>query len=311
MKVELFQELEGQSYPVLKFEVEIYTLVIVGGCKLYFTLAIITIASLLAGKPTKDRWEQVYNSIGSAISHQGMREIILFSYYDLPHHLRTCLLYLSMYPEDFMIEREELTWRWIGEGFVMEVRGQTVDQVAENYFNELVNRSLIQAIDIQYDGRAKACRVHDMVLELIVSLSAEENFASIVEGQSYSGGGNKIRRLSIQDEHVGDAVMQDIIDKWSQVRSMSFYGLHEQEIPCLQELNSLRVLVLFDVNLGNQHIKNIGSFFQLTFLSIGSESFITELPEDVGDLRYLQTLDVRHSRIKKLTPSIGRLKKLV
>jgi hypothetical protein len=38
MKVELFQELEGQSYPVLKFEVEIYTLTIVGGCKLYFTL---------------------------------------------------------------------------------------------------------------------------------------------------------------------------------------------------------------------------------------------------------------------------------
>ena len=37
MKVELFQELEGQIYPVLKFEVEIYTLMIVGGCKLYFT----------------------------------------------------------------------------------------------------------------------------------------------------------------------------------------------------------------------------------------------------------------------------------
>ena len=40
MKVELFQELEGQSYPVLKFEVEIYTFAIVGGCKLYFTLDI-------------------------------------------------------------------------------------------------------------------------------------------------------------------------------------------------------------------------------------------------------------------------------
>ena len=38
MKVELFQELEDQSYLVLKFEVEIYTLAIVGGCKLYFTL---------------------------------------------------------------------------------------------------------------------------------------------------------------------------------------------------------------------------------------------------------------------------------
>jgi hypothetical protein len=39
-----------------------------------------------------------------------------------------------------------------------------------------------------YDGRAEACRLHDMVLELVVSLSAEENFASIVELTSYNGG---------------------------------------------------------------------------------------------------------------------------
>ena len=38
LKVERFQESEGQSYPVLEFEVKIYTLAIVGGCKLYFTL---------------------------------------------------------------------------------------------------------------------------------------------------------------------------------------------------------------------------------------------------------------------------------
>ena len=37
-KVERFQELEGQSYSVLKFEVEMWTLVKVGGCKLDFTL---------------------------------------------------------------------------------------------------------------------------------------------------------------------------------------------------------------------------------------------------------------------------------
>ena len=89
-----------------------------------------------------DQWEQVYNSMSSAFSHQGMRDILLLSYYDLPHHLKTCLLYLSMFPEDYEIEREELIWRWIAEGFVTEVRGQTVDQIAENYFNELIERRI-------------------------------------------------------------------------------------------------------------------------------------------------------------------------
>ncbi|RLN00295.1 hypothetical protein C2845_PM06G31910 [Panicum miliaceum] len=275
-------------------------------------LAIITVASLLAGKSNKDQWEQVYNSMSSAFSHQGMRDILLLSYYDLPHYLKTCLLYLSMYPEDYKIEREELIWKWIAEGLVIEVRGQTADQVAENYFNELVNRSLIQPIYIQYDGRAEACRVHDLVLDLIVSLSAEENLVSIVEGQSYNGGGHKIRRLSVQSKHFGDEVMQEIMDKWSQVRSISFYGCDEQGIPHLQKLHSLRVLVFsrYSYHLGNQHVKYIGSMFQLKFLSISSPR-ITELPEDIRDLEHLQTLDIRFSGITKLPPSIGRLQRLV
>jgi hypothetical protein len=38
LKIEWFQELEGQSYLVLEFEVEIRTLARVGGCKLDLTL---------------------------------------------------------------------------------------------------------------------------------------------------------------------------------------------------------------------------------------------------------------------------------
>ncbi|CAN6361417.1 unnamed protein product [Urochloa humidicola] len=273
-------------------------------------LAIITIASLLAGKSDKDQWEHVCNSMGSAFSHRGMRDILLLSYYDLPRHLKTCLLYLSMYPEDYMIDREELIWRWIAEGFVTEVWGrQTVDQVAESYLNELVNRSLIQPIRIQYDGRVEFCRVHDVVLELIVSLSVKENFATIAE--EHNGGDLKIRRLSVQSEQLGDGLIQEIMDKWSQVRSISFYGLQELRIPYLEKLNSLRVFVSKNgCRLGNQHVKYIGSFFQLTFLGISAKG-ITELPEDIGDLRYLQTLDIRRSGIKKLPTSISRLQNLM
>jgi hypothetical protein len=101
------------------------------------------------------------------------------------------------------------------------------------------------------------------------------------------------------------------MDKWSQVRSISFYGLQEQGILHLQELYSLRVLVFgYNSHLGNQHVKHIGSFFRLTFLGINS-SEVTKLPECIGDLKYLQTLDIQGSGIRKLPPSIGRLQKLV
>lgn len=96
-------------------------------------LAIIGIASLLASKSNaKEQWDQVYNSIGYAFSSQGMRDILLLSYYDLPYHLKTCLLYLSIYPEDSRIKREELIQRWIAEGFITQVRGQKLDQIGDN-----------------------------------------------------------------------------------------------------------------------------------------------------------------------------------
>jgi hypothetical protein len=37
-----------------------------------------------------------------------------------------------MYPEDYKIQREELTWRWIAEGFITGARGQTMEQIAES-----------------------------------------------------------------------------------------------------------------------------------------------------------------------------------
>ncbi|XP_052138077.1 disease resistance protein RGA5-like [Oryza glaberrima] len=275
-------------------------------------LAIISIASLLAGKSRlKEQWEQVYNSIGFAFSHQGIRDILLLSYYDLPIHLKTCLLYLSLFPEDYEIGTEELIWRWIAEGFISEVKGQTLDQVAENYFNDLVNRSMIQPVDIKYDGRADACKLHDMVLDLIISLSTQENFTTIVEGQQYKCSSNKIRRISIHSKCLEDEVMQEIMTNCSQVRSISFYGLEDQETSLLPTLNSLRVLAFENrYHLGSKSIKHLGRFFQLTYLRINSPG-IYELPEQIGGLQNLLTLDIRGSRVEKLPSTIGCLKNLV
>ncbi|XBJ20702.1 hypothetical protein VPH35_011489 [Triticum aestivum] len=88
-------------------------------------LAIITFASLLANKTHKmDEWERLQDSIGTGPSLdndgnlKGMKDILLLSYWDLPHHLKTCLLYLCIYPEDYKIECRELKWKWMGEGFL-------------------------------------------------------------------------------------------------------------------------------------------------------------------------------------------------
>ncbi|VAI40788.1 unnamed protein product [Triticum turgidum subsp. durum] len=92
-------------------------------------LAIISISGLLENRPAiKEEWEKVKRSIGSALektkSLEGMSNILSLSYNDLAPNLKTCLLYLSLFPEDHVIDRNKLVRRWIAEGFISEERGQ-------------------------------------------------------------------------------------------------------------------------------------------------------------------------------------------
>jgi hypothetical protein len=145
-------------------------------------LAIITIASLLVTKNiNKLQWYDVCNSIGAGLEKNidNMRKVLSLSYYDMPSHLRTCLLYLSMFPEDYEIDKDRLIRLWMAEGFIQCEREESLFEIGESYLCELVNRSMVQAIYDNSNGRVESCHVHDMVLDLICSLSSEENFVTI------------------------------------------------------------------------------------------------------------------------------------
>nr|USU81748.1 BSR [Brachypodium sp.] len=91
-------------------------------------LAIISISSMLASEVSnqEDRWKHVHDSLGSGtnLTLEGVRKILNLSYKDLPPHLKTCLLYLGMYPEDYTIERTDLERQWMAEGFIGKENGK-------------------------------------------------------------------------------------------------------------------------------------------------------------------------------------------
>jgi len=274
-------------------------------------LAILTTASMLASKTGND-WSKVYQAMDSGLQDspevKDMRSILSVSYYDLPPHLKTCLLSISLYPKHYKIVARDLIWQWIGEGFVHEAPGKSLYEVGEDYLSELINKSLIQPADIT-DDKTSACCVHDMVLDLITSLSKEENFLTCISGQQSGSAPGKIRRLSVQNLNEDD-VKQMTCMNLSRLRSLTVFGQDISLLPALSSFSVLRALDLsYCSNVDNHHAKVICNMYQLRYLWLCKTS-ITQIPDEIENLQFLQVLDISKTKIQVLPASFVQLTKL-
>ncbi|KAM3224195.1 hypothetical protein ACQJBY_057546 [Aegilops geniculata] len=283
-------------------------------------LAIITIASLLACRKERSRndWENIRNSLGAQFAInptlKEMRSILNLSYMNLPLHLRTCFLYLGMYPEDYWIMRDDIVRKWIAEGLVSNLHGTNLEDVGISYFNELVNRSLIQPIGT---GRC-FFKVHDMMLDLILSKCAEDNFNSVAytseDMTRLCNCTYKIRRLSLissVDRRKRETVSWTVSGSISQVRSFVWFG-DCKSIPRLSQLKFIRVLSFEQDSYVDSHLDltAVSQLFHLRYLRV-SEYVYAELPSEIQGLVHLDTLDVRNGSIPSDIVHLPRLSYLI
>uniref|UniRef100_A0A8R7R787 NB-ARC domain-containing protein n=1 Tax=Triticum urartu TaxID=4572 RepID=A0A8R7R787_TRIUA len=243
-------------------------------------LAIITISSLLAERNDSAHWSKVYQSMGTGLENNpdvnDMRRILYVSYYYLPPHLKICLLFLSLYPEDCKFKRKYLIWKWVGEGFIQPEQGKSLYEVGEEYFDELINQSSIQPVSSKWDlhsafsagskKKASYCRLHDMVLDLITCLSREENFMTTLGGQQYESVPGKIRRLSLHTSKQEDAKVLSTMNM-SHVRSLTVFRKSFSPLPTLSSFPLLSALDLTNCKqVDDRHFMLICNMFHLRYL---------------------------------------------
>nr|WKT26460.1 leaf rust resistance protein [Triticum aestivum] len=288
-------------------------------------LAIITIASLLVSNQRikqKEEWMHVHSSMGLGVTQGGivkdMKRILSLSYYDLPSHLKPCLLYLSIFPEDSEIRRDWLIWRWLAEGFILGDTEETrLFEIGESYINELMNRSLIQPAEINEEGTVVTLRIHDMVLDLICSLSSEENFISILDNAKWHAPylKRKFRRLSLHN--IKAEVQSHHFDSTSLSNVRTFAVFSPVTCDWLPSLSSFQFLRVLDLgNCGSRSsssgigLKYVGNLIHLRYLGL-KDADVCELPMDICKLKLLQTLDIRGTSIKELPSSVVQLRNLI
>ncbi|CAO2178048.1 unnamed protein product [Urochloa humidicola] len=270
-------------------------------------LAIVAAGSMMSRKEKTDtEWRCVLENIQKELNNgdKGVQQALLLSYKDLPHPLKPCFLLLSVIPYDSEISRKKLVRLWIAEGFVQEKNNETLETTAEKYLMELINRSMIEVSVASSSGRVKACRVHDLLHDLAISLSENGKFSVICHDRCAS---TSVRRISLQASNVAFCK-----EHKKRLRSVFMFSNSAPAVMkgkiVAKSFALVRILDLEDAKVLKLP-KEIGGLLHLRYLGLrGTE--VKKLPITLQKLCHLQTLDIRKTRIKIIAFQIKCLRNL-
>ncbi|CAI9087468.1 OLC1v1021543C1 [Oldenlandia corymbosa var. corymbosa] len=270
--------------------------------------AIVSVAKLLIKKP-KAQWEKVAESASLQIVNAKRREYMKIferSYEHLPDHLKQCFLYFGMCPKDENVSVQRLLWQWIAEGFIPEMKPKSLEDLAEEYLMDLIQRSLVILAKQRSDGEEKTCRVHDQILDFCLLKAKEEKILQLMPTEPYYDSNfiNSGHRVSI----CGDSE-PFIASRPSgpYLRSLRFFDTSEMYAGCdsdvsfiFENFNSLKVLDLESINIGNSLQDGINIPIHLKYLGVGGD--MDSLPPSLSKLQDLETLVVKGLMNKFVLP---------
>ncbi|XP_031111204.1 late blight resistance protein R1-A-like [Ipomoea triloba] len=165
-------------------------------------LAIVVAAGLFSKLHTLDEGKNVakiLNSSATTTIDEECSRILSSSYNHLPHSLKACFLYLSLFPEDYEIHVSEIVKLWVAEGLVKTSEDMSFDAVARRHIQELKDRNLILVSRLSSCGRkVKTFRMHDLLHSFCVREAKKENLLHVVYENGSNSSQKGFRWLSIQ-----------------------------------------------------------------------------------------------------------------
>lgn len=177
-------------------------------------------------------------------------------------------------PQNFHIHRD-VTYFWIAEGFVKKEGSRPIQEVAEDYYHELIMRNLLQARPEYIDKGIST--MHDL-LRLLGQYLTRDEAVFMDEDETPPN----VRRLA-----VGNAV---------------------EEIPGIQDQKNLRCLLVYHHDACRSVKRDIYRKLEHLRILILVGAGLQSIPESVGHLVLLRLLDVScNEEIKQLPGSIGNL----
>ncbi|XP_057787903.1 putative late blight resistance protein homolog R1A-10 [Salvia miltiorrhiza] len=271
-------------------------------------LTIVVIGGILKDQLTKSRsaavseWELTAKSVSEALQNKAKRitEVVELSYDRLPDDLRECFIFLGVFPEDYEIPAKMLCGLWISEGFVLQRKGRSIEECAEENMDDLISRNLLKVGKTNHMGKVKTCRVHDMIRTFCISISEEENLCQEVKRSAKTG---ELEPSASQLQESHRLCFRSDLSKFlsenpsgPHVRSfMCFYErpveLESEHIAVIPDgFKKLRILESKCIKL-DQFPSKVTKLVHLRYLTLYIET-LKILPEPITQLWNLQSLVV-------------------
>ncbi|KAL3510697.1 hypothetical protein ACH5RR_030098 [Cinchona calisaya] len=255
-------------------------------------LAIVVMAGFLSRiRRTYDVWNNVADNVRSVVSSDPEQclEILALSYNHLPHHLKACFLYMGAFPEDCEIDVECLINLWIAEGFLDSIPSKSLEEVAEDYLKDLINRNLVLVGKRSFSGKTKTCYLHNLLRKLCFREAQKINFMHVMErhNQKFPLDLSNHRRMSVHSDFYLDI---HLLPSIPHARTFLFFSVGFGVVPDTLffwlRFKLLRVLDIAFLRF-DSFPSQIIELCNLRYLALTATY---ELPTSISELKNLQAL---------------------
>ncbi|XP_002513100.2 disease resistance protein RPP13 [Ricinus communis] len=285
-------------------------------------LAIVALAGLLSTRPPNQWSRLIDQATVGADQSSSSSNILAAGFRDLLPSLKSCLLYMSLFPKSREIKLRRLFGLWLAEGLTTPIVGESSksikkEDLAKSYFEKLVSRNMIEVVKWRLDGSPKTCYLSPTLHEALFHIAGKMGFFHVHPLTSKDTQQFNVRRiaeyLDINTYLSSDPTIQDL-------RSYISFNSRKGDTPAggvdklLRKIIAKRGFGLLTVlDLENVHrpslSETLGKLLQLKYLGLRC-TFLDSVPKCIGKLPCLETLDVKHTNITTLPISIWKVKKL-
>ncbi|KAH0666349.1 hypothetical protein KY285_027555 [Solanum tuberosum] len=290
-------------------------------------LVVVLVAGFIAKmERVASLWLKVAKDLSSIALGEQCMKVIQSSYDHLQDHLKPCLLYMGLFPEDHKIPVDHLLKLWMAEEFVLNAGTENMEEASRVCLSDLHNRSLVMVSGMRINRDVEYCSLHDVVREFCLRKLTEDKYMQLtVPYNPYQHLRSTESRLCIyiHDDLVKQLDHSDYrLDKipmldFKETNSLEFIAhpkLNTWNNRCsnplhlLVKLRFVRALHLMDVELPNSWATAMQSLTQLRYLALYVQHFDFKW---ISHLHHLQTLYLKSSeRIRLRASTLWEMTKL-